>query len=157
MAKTILRFADDLQKISKDLNKAVAKPFRDYMKLFQRALASEYWSVPFGKRIWEWQKNVKRDKKGAPSVKIGGRRRRHYARWSQSNEAFIATVWVFGLAAKIEEGGRLRRHDIFGRAERKPGVMVPRKPVLDRIHRKLADKAIGELSDSFAKFVERTL
>ncbi len=158
MAKklTILQFADRLEVMKKGLNKAVLPPFRKNLKLMQRALYAEYWTNRFGARIWKWRQD-KFGVKGGPSVKLGSRKRRSYARWSASNQAYIAQINIAGLAAKIEQGGKLRRHVIFGRAVRS-GLPVPRNPHFDRVvENKLWPKTVDDISKSFWKFVERTL
>ena len=161
MAKkeTIEQFTANMKKLSKDLNKAILPPFRWHLQTLQKALARGYWSVRFGERIWKWQKEVKGDPHGAPSIKIGSPGRRRYARWSSSENAFVGKVFVFGLAAKIEEGGdRLRKHVMWGRKEWiSPGVMVPHHAVMDRVHEQIANVSVRKMSEEFGKFVERTL
>jgi hypothetical protein len=62
------------------------------------------------------------------------------------------------MAAMMETGGgRLRRHVIFGRGERE-GQRVPRMPVFDRVvERKLWDRNVDDISESFWRFVDRTV
>jgi hypothetical protein len=158
---TILQFADRLEKIAtpKQLNKAILPPFRKGLKVMQKALYAEYWSNKFGARIWKWRQD-KFSRKGGPSVKLGTRRRRSYARWSQSNQAYIAQIVISGLAAKMEEGGRLRRHVPYGResAAYSPGLSVPANRNFDKVvERKLWGKTVDDIAVSFGKFVERTL
>lgn len=156
MALTVLQYADRIEKISKGLNKAILPPFRKNLKIMQRALYAEYWSNKFGARIWEWRQN-KFNLKGGPSVKLGSRKRRSYARWSQSNQAYIAQINVSGMAAKMETGGSLRRHVVFGRSVL-PGQKVPRHQVFDRVvENKLWPTTVDDISESFWKFVEQTL
>ncbi len=159
MAKklTILQFADRLELMAKGLNKAVLPPFRENLKVMQRALYKHYWSNRFGARIWKWRQD-KFGVKGGPSVKLGTRKRRSYARWSASNSAWIAQIRISGMAAMMETGGgRLRRHVIFGRAVR-GGQQVPKDPFYDRIVEKEQwPRTIDDVSKSFWKFVERTL
>jgi hypothetical protein len=158
MAKkyTILQFADRLEKIAtpKQLNKAILPPFRKGLKIMQRALYAEYWSNRFGARIWRWQ--INKFGKGGPSVKLGSRRRRSYARWSSSESAYVGRIIVSGMAAKMEEGGNLRRHVPYGREElaRSPGLPVPRSPTFERV----VERTLwGYIAESFGRFVERTL
>ncbi len=161
MAKkyTVLQFADRLEKLGKNLNKAILPPFRKNLKVMQRALFAEYWKSPFAARIWNWRQE-KFSKKGGPSVKLGTRRTRRYARWSASESAYVAQINVSGLAAKLEHGGRLRRHVLWGRKGdiRTPGVPVPRMPIFDRlIEGKLWPRTVDDISKDFWKFVEREL
>ncbi|UCD59030.1 MAG: hypothetical protein JSV16_08015 [Candidatus Hydrogenedentota bacterium] len=154
---TILQFADRIEMMAKGLNKAVLPRFRKNLKIMQRALYAEYWENKFGARIWKWRQE-KFNLKGGPSVKLGAGRRRSYARWSASSSAWLAQIRISGMAAMMETGGgRLRRHVIFGKAERKPGQQVPQMPVYDRVvESKLWDKNVDDVSESFWKFVERT-
>jgi hypothetical protein len=159
---TILQFTDRLEKIAtpRQLNKAILPPFRKGLKVMQQALAAEYWSNVFGRRIWEWQRDAKGDRKAGPSLKLGTRKRRRYARWSQSEGAYIGKIHILGLAAKMELGGRLRRHVPYGREERaySPGLHVPMSPkYASVVENKLWDRTVDDISDSFGKFVERTL
>jgi hypothetical protein len=161
MAKTltILQFADRIEVMAKGLNKAILPPFRKNLKIMQRALFAEYWSNRFGARIWKWRQG-KFNRKGGPSVKLGTRKRRSYARWSASESAYIARIVISGLAAKMEEGGKLRRHVPYGRESRaySPGLSVPTSPKFTRvIENKLWDKNVNDVSESFWKFVDRTL
>lgn len=78
-------------------------------------------------------------------------------RWSQTQTAYIAPIHVRGIAAKIEEGGNLDKHSIFGRAERVPGVVVSRRSILNRIVESNFPRIVDDVSKSFNKFVERTL
>jgi len=59
------------------------------------------------------------------------------------------------MTAKIESGGRLRRHSFWGRSDRKPGVVVPRRPVFDRVIKRQWGRTVDEISKSFWKFVDR--
>jgi hypothetical protein len=157
---TVLQFADRMEKLAKNLNKAILPPFRKNLKLMQRALAAEYWKQPFAARIWKWQRDVKGDPHGAPSIKLGTPKRRRYARWSPSEKAYIGKIWVFGLAAKMEIGGlRLRKHAFWGRKDKRdPGLPVPRRPQWDRVvENRLWPNTVDDISDDFWKFVEREL
>jgi hypothetical protein len=154
---TILQFADRMEKLAKNLNKAILPPFRENLKVMQRALYAEYWKSPFAARIWKWRQN-KWNLKGGPAVKLGSRRRRSYARWSASQGAYTARINISGLAAMLEEGGRLRKHVFWGKGSREPGPPVPRRQVYERvIENKLFDKMVGDVEKDFWKFVEREL
>lgn len=168
---TILQYGDRLVKLSKGLNKAVLPPFRKNLKIMQRALYAEYWKNKFAARIWKWTEeafswttssrsgaSIFTGRTSGPSVKLGTRKRRSYARWSQSNSAWIAQIRISGMAAMMETGGgRLRRHVVFGRAVLK-GQLLPALPVYDRVvERKLWAKNVNDVSESFWKFVDRTL
>jgi hypothetical protein len=156
---TVLQFADRLEKLAKNLNKAILPPFRKDLKIMQRALYAEYWKNPFAARIWKWRQD-KWNKKGGPAVKLGSRRRRSYGRWSASQGAYIAQINISGLAAMLEEGGRLRKHVFWGRKGdvRKPGLPVPRMPVYEHVvENKLFGTMVGHVEESFWKFVEREL
>lgn len=163
MAKkyTVLQYADRLEKLAKGVKKTVVPPFRRNLKIMQRALSAEYWKSPFAARIWKWQRDVKGDAKAKPSVKLGSPKRRSYVRWSHSEGAFIGKIHVLGLAAKLEHGGRLRRHvfwDSSRKRSRTPGLPVPRRPVFDRVvENKLWPRTVDDISKDFWKFVEREL
>jgi hypothetical protein len=132
---TVLQFADRLEKLAKNLNKAILPPFRKDLKIMQRALYAEYWKNPFAARIWKWRQD-KWNKKGGPAVKLGSRRRRSYGRWSASKHVF----WG-------------RKGDV-----RKPGLPVPRMPVYEHVvENKLFGTMVGHVEESFWKFVEREL
>jgi hypothetical protein len=123
----------------------------------QKALYAEYWKNPFAARIWKWRQD-KWSKKGGPSVKLGARRRRSYGRWSASQGAYIAQINISGLAAKLEEGGKLRRHVFWGKGSRKPGLPVPRRQIYERVvENKLFGQMVGDVEKEFWKFVEREL
>ncbi len=156
MAYTILQYRDRLKKLTKDLNKAIKPPFRKGQKLMRDELIDEYWDSEFGERIWEWRKR-KWGAEGGPAVKLGKGRKPKYPRWSASNQAYVAPINVTGLAAKIESGGgRLERHEFWGRSSRRPGVVVPRRPVFDRVIDKQWDRTVDDISKAFWQFVDRT-
>lgn len=154
---TVLQYADRLNTIAKGLNKAVLPPFRKNLKIMQKALYKHYWSNKFGARIWKWRQE-KFNLTGGPSVKLGTRRRRAYARWSASNSAWIAQINIGGMAAMMETGGgRLRRHVIFGRAVRE-GQQVPKSSFYNRVvEREQWPRTVNDISESFWKYVDRTL
>jgi hypothetical protein len=152
---TLPGFAEQLKKLSKDLGKAVLPPMRKHQKAIRGRLIAAYWDVPFGERIWEWRRR-KFSVQGGPAVKLGTGRRPKNARWSRSEEAFIAPITVSGMAAKMEEGGRLRRHVLWGRqSDIRAGLPVPRKAVMDRIIDDGWDRAVKEISKSYRQFVDR--
>jgi hypothetical protein len=172
---TILQLTDRLEKIAKvkELNRAILPPFRKNLKIMQRALFAEYWSNRFGARIWRWTTkkfawttsgrsggSVFTGRKSGPAVKLGTRKRRQYARWSHTQGAYIAQINIEGLAAKMELGGRLRRHVPYGResAAYKPGLRVPTNRKFDRVvEQKLWPRTVEDISRDFWKFIERTL
>ena len=153
---TILQYRDQLKVLKKDLNKAVQKPFRKWQKTIQSALIAEYFESDFGEMIWKWRQDAF-SARGGPAVKLGSGRTRKLARYSTSEGAWVAPIVVRGLAAKIEEGGRLERHVFWGRGSKSPGVVVPRRPVLDRVLNKNFDKAVNDVSKSFWRFVDGTV
>ncbi len=162
MAKkyTVEQFRARLEEIAspRKLSRAITPPFRKGVKIMQAALAAEYWSSRFGARIWLWQRNVKGDKKGGPSIKRG--KSRQVVRWSNSNQAYVGKLFVRGLAKKIEEGGRLRRHVPYGREKLaySPGLNVPTRPIFDRlIEGKLWPITLGYIEKDFEKYVQRNL
>ena len=155
-AYTILQYRDRLKVLKKDLNRAIQKPFRKGQKTMQSALMAEYWKSDFGARIWKWRQR-KFGVKGGPSVKLGGGRRRKLARWSGSEGAWVAPITVKGMAASMEDGGRLRRHVFWGRGSREPGMVVPAHRVFDRVVEKNFDKTVDEMSKGFWKFVDGTV
>ncbi len=159
MAKkyTLDQYSGRIEMLVKGLGKVVKPPFRKNLKLMQRALMGEYWKVPFAARIWKWRQR-KWNLKGGPSVKLGSTRRRSYARWSSSEKAWQGRIIVSGMAAKMETGGgRLRRHVIFGRAERE-GRRIPHKPAYERVvTNKLWDKNVNDIRKSYWDFIERTI
>ncbi len=155
---TIFQYAEQLQQLrsaKRGMNKAIRTPLKKWQKIMQRALIDEYAQSEFGERIWEWRRR-KFGVEGGPAVKLGPRYKRpKYPRWSASEQAYIAPLWVYGLAAQIERGGTLRRHVFWGRGSRKPGVVVPRRPVFDRVYDKLAMLAIRETGDAFYDYVKK--
>lgn len=156
MPKTysILAYSERLKKMKRELNKAIVPPFRQGQKVMRAALIAEYWREPFAERIWEWRRR-KWNLKGGPSVKLGSGKRPKYPRYSQSNQAYVAPINVRGLAAKMETGGRLRRHSFWGRSSRSPGAVVPRRRVYSRLIDKQFVRTVDYVSRSFWKFVRR--
>jgi hypothetical protein len=149
MAKTytVLQFADRLEKLSKNLNKAILPPFRKDLKIMQRALYAEYWKNPFAARIWKWTEgkfawttsgrsggSVFTGRKSGPAVRLGKRKRgrRQLARWSHSEGAYIAQINISGLAARMPVYERVVENRLFG-------------------------EMVGHVEEKFWKFVEREL
>lgn len=168
---TILQFADRVERLAKNLNKAILPPFRRDLKIMQRALYAEYWESPFGARIWKWTTHkfmwttsarsgasILTGRKSGPSVHLGKGSRRKYARWSVSQGAYIGQLNIEGMAAKMELGGRLRKHVFWNKGEREPGVGVPRHRRYEKvIENKLFPRLVDNVSKDFWKFVEREL
>lgn len=145
---SILQFADKLEVLRKNLDKAILPPLRKGQRDIQKSLKEHYWRHPLGKKIWNWRKEKFLQPKSGPVVN------RKRARYSHTNEAFIAQIDVEGLAATIEHGGRLRRHNIFGRAIRKPGAVVSRRSGLDNIIDRRFGKIVDDASRAFASYVD---
>jgi hypothetical protein len=137
----------------KKLGKSIMTPLRKGQRDIAGQLISHYWSHRLGRIIWEWRK----DAFGIKSGPMVFTKKRYRTRWSGSENAYIAPIHVEGMAALIEQGGRLRKHVIFGRAERKPGVIVSRKPALNRILDREWPRITDEIAKSFSSFIERTL
>jgi hypothetical protein len=161
MAKktTLPEFQANLQKMAKDLGKAIRKPFREHQIKLRNTLYGEYWKHPLASKIWRWRR-AKWNAKGGPSVKLGPGRRPRYPRWSQSNQAWIAPIDVWGLAAKVEKGGRLNRSTKGGdrrSAGAGLGTKIRRRPVFNRIVDREFDLTVRDVAESFGAFVERTL
>ncbi len=152
------QFAERLARIAdpKKLGSSITKPFRKHQKTIRAALIAEYWKHPLGSKIWKWRQDAF-GVRGGPAVKLGTGRRPHYPRWSHTSQAYVAPITVTGMAAEIEEGGHLRRHVFWGRGSRSPGAVLSRMAVFDQVVDKEWERCVNDMSDSFWKFVERTL
>jgi hypothetical protein len=146
--KQLLKIVD-----KKKLGKAVMTPLRKGQRDIAGEVISHYWQHKLGRIIWEWRKEAF----GVKSGPIVFTRKKYRTRWSSSQEAYIAQIHVEGMAALIQQGGKLRKHVIFGKAERTPGVIVSRKPALIRIRDQKWPGIVRDVEISFAKFVDRTL
>ena len=93
------------------------------------------------------------EQKSGPVVRT---KKKYRARWSNSEGSYIAPIHVEGLAAKIEDGGRLERHVVFGKAVR-AGLVVHRRSALNRIVDEEWGGILVKVEDSFGRFVEKTL
>ena len=148
---TILQYADQLEVLRKNLDKAILPPLRKGQRDIVKALKENYWKHPLGEKIWNWRKEKFLQPKSGPVV------RRKRARYSHTNQAYIAQVDVEGLAATIESGGRLRRHNVFGRAIIKPGAVVSRRSALDNIVDRRFPQVVDDASKAFGELVDDLL
>ena len=159
MAKkyTIEQFRQQLMQIAdpKRMGKSIMTPLRKGQRDIGKALKWAYWQHNLGGKVWEWRQKAF-GIKGGPVVRT---RKRQRTRWSASEQAYIAKIEVAGLAAKIEMGGRLEIHKMWGRKSdaRTPGVMVSRRPVLDRMIQAYWPGTLDNVQKSFNRFIERTL
>lgn len=162
MAKkyTVEEFRQRLMQIAdpKKLGKSVMTPLRKGQRDIGYELKSAYWQHRLGGKIWKWRQD-KFGVKGGPVVRT---RKKQRTRWSASERAYIAKIEVSGLAAKIEEGGRLEKHKFWnvigGRSDfRQPGVIVARKSILDRMIDSFWPGIANNVQRSFNDFIERTL
>ncbi len=148
--KALMSIADP-----KKLGKSVMTPLRKGQRDIGYELKKHYWSHKLGGKIWKWRQE-KFGVRGGPVIRV---RKRQRTRWSATQQAYIAPVFISGLAAKIEMGGQhLRKHVMWGRAsDVRKGVMVSRKPAMERIVGRQWPKIVGNVQISFNQFIERTL
>jgi hypothetical protein len=148
------------------LGRAVMRPLRKGQRKIALELIRHYWKHKLARIIWEWRKGLGTHtsaRSGATFVMVQKSgpmvftKKRHRTRWSHSQKAYIAPIHVEGLAALVEAGGYLEKHVIFGRAERRPGLMVRRSPAISRITEREWPGIVRDAEDSFAKFVDRIL
>jgi hypothetical protein len=158
--RTIEEFRLRLNKIvdKKKLGKAVMDPLRKGQRKIAGEAIGAYWQHNLGRIIWEWRKRAFGIRSG-PMVLT---KKRYRTRYSASQESYIAPLQVAGLAYKVEHGGRLEVHKVFGgairgRAEFKPGVIVSRRPTIHGIIDREWPRIVDDAETSFYKFVERTL
>ena len=149
--KALMSIADP-----KKLGKSVMTPLRKGQRDMGRYLKWHYWQHPLASKVWKWRNKKWSKYKGAgPVIKV---RKRQRTRWSPSQQAYIAPIFISGLAAKTEEGGNLRKHVMWGRAsDVRKGVMVSRKPAKDRVIDREWPKLVVNIEQSYRKFIERTL
>jgi hypothetical protein len=150
---TILQFADRLDVMRKGLEKAILPPLRKGQRDIVKALKEHYWRHDLAAKVWRWRRDKFLQPRSGPVVNRRASSLR--ARWSHSQAAYIAMIEVEGLAAKVEAGGRLRRHSIFGRSVRTPGAVVSRRPALDNITDRRFDQVVDDAQGSFNDFVDR--
>jgi len=167
MAKkyTVEEFRQRLMVIAdpRRMGSAITKPLRFGQREIGKALKWAYWQHKLGGKMWEWRQKAF-GIKGGPVVRTLKKQR---TRWSDSERAYVAKIAVAGLAAKIEAGvatdrnkygGNLEKHKMWGRKEfKQPGVIVSRRPVLDRMIEAYWPGTVNEVQKSFNKAIERIL
>jgi len=157
MAKkyTVEEFRQRLMAIAdpKKLGKSITTPLRKGQRDIGYELKKHYWNHKLGRIVWDWR-TTKFGVRSGPVIKT---RKKYDTRWSNSERAYVAKVLISGLAAKIEEGGRLEVHKMWGKAERRPGVMVSRSSAKDRIIDQQWPGIIAAIEESFGRFIEKTL
>ena len=147
--KALMSIADP-----KKLGKSVMTPLRKGQRDIGYELKKHYWSHGLGSKVWKWR-NEKWGRGGGPIVRT---RKRQRTRWSATQQAYIAPVFVSGLGGKIELGGNLRKHVMWGRAsDVRKGVMVSRKPAMDRIIDREWPKIVATVQTSFGRHIEQLL
>jgi hypothetical protein len=152
--KALMSIADP-----KKLGKSVMTPLRKGQRDLGRYLKWHYWQHSLGSKVWIWRNKQPWGKKYKGAGPVVRTRKRQRTRWSASQQAYIAPIFVSGLAAKIEMGGqRLRKHVMWGRdSDVRKGVMVSRKPAMDRVIAREWPKIVINIEQSYRKFIERTL
>ncbi len=175
--RTIPEFRMRLKKYNKGIGKVVLPVMRKGQREIKKEMRREYaTSSDLARIIYSWASNKKSwqgagrsggsiflgSKKVKPSINPRKKAREWRAKWDGGRRAWTAGVLIVGMAAGIEEGGRLRVHKIFGGAkkgmpERRPGIRVPERAIRERIEDREWNIVVRDAGRAHWDYLNKTL